>query len=363
MRNIIKNMESNENVAEQIFCNEVAWQKLSDFFRQYNPSKVFIITDQNTQTHCLPYFREKIRLALDFHIIAIEAGEIHKNINTCTSVWATLAEKGADRNSVVINLGGGVITDLGGFVASTFNRGLKFIHVPTSLLAMVDAAVGGKNGIDLGHLKNKIGLVNPPQMGVVDTGFLKTLPREHLVSGLAEMLKHGLIFSGAYWEKVRNCNLAAAPQLEELIWESIEIKKSIVAQDPTEKNIRKTLNFGHTLGHAIESFFLENNGQKPLLHGEAVAAGIMMASYISSEICGFPKRKLQEVSSTICNYFNKITFTEEAIEAILRLLVFDKKSRNGQVLFVLLEDIGRTKIDCIVSNDLIYTAFGYYKNF
>jgi 3-dehydroquinate synthase len=178
-----------------VYNDAMAWQLFSKHIDQQVNAKVFVITDENTQKHCLPYFQKKYLTKNEFETITISVGEKFKNIETCLNVWNTLSAKGADRNSIIINLGGGVITDLGGFVASTFKRGLHFINIPTSLLAMVDASVGGKNGVDLGHIKNQIGVINLPEMVILDTKFLETLPKEQLISGLAEMLKHGLIYS------------------------------------------------------------------------------------------------------------------------------------------------------------------------
>ncbi|AFL82094.1 3-dehydroquinate synthase [Aequorivita sublithincola DSM 14238] len=347
----------------QIYRNEEAWELFSNLITEITPSKVFVIADENTNKHCLPYFLKKINFEKSPEIITIPAGEIEKNISTCLKVWEILSDKGADRTSLIINLGGGVVTDLGGFVASTFKRGLRFINVPTSLLAMVDASVGGKNGVDLGHIKNQIGVINLPEMVILDTAFLETLPSEHITSGLAEMLKHGIIQSEAYWKRIKNINRENKVELNTLIWDSIEIKKAIVAKDPFEKNLRKTLNYGHTLGHAIESYFLENPNKKTLLHGESVAAGIILATYISKDLYGFPENKLQDISESMFKHFPKQTFSKKDIEAIINLLIFDKKNRNGKVLFVLLEDIGRHKTDCVVSNKLIFRAFEYYKNF
>lgn len=351
------------NERGQVYRNKIAWEIFSDSLKELKPSGVFVLTDKNTQKHCLPYFLKRIAFKIAPETITIPAGEIHKNISTSLKVWGILSEKGADRNSLIINLGGGVVTDLGGFAASTFKRGISFINIPTSLLAMVDASVGGKNGIDLGHIKNQIGVINLPEMVILDTGFLKTLPDEHFTSGLAEMLKHGIIHSNEYWERVKNIDVSKKAEFEALIWDSIEIKKEIVTKDPLEKDLRKTLNYGHTLGHAIESYFLENSDKKTLLHGEAVAVGIVLATYISMETYGFPKESLHDVSKTIFKYFPKQTFSKKDIEAIIKLLVFDKKNRNGQVLFVLLEDIGHHRTDCIVSNVLIHKAFEYYKIF
>ncbi|WP_026452037.1 3-dehydroquinate synthase [Aequorivita capsosiphonis] len=346
-----------------VYKDNNAWEALKEFLNDSDISSVYILCDENTLTHCLPILIQKHNFKNTPHIITIAAGETHKTIDTCLKVWKNLAEKRADRNSLIINLGGGVVTDLGGFVASTFKRGVHFINIPTSLLAMVDASVGGKNGVDLGHVKNQIGVINPPEMVILDTGFLNTLPIEHITSGLAEMLKHGIIYNKEYWERIKKADFTKKEAFEDLIWDSIEIKKEIVSKDPLEKNLRKTLNYGHTLGHAIESYFLENSDKKELLHGEAVAVGIILATYISKEMCHFPIETLNEISESILKHFSKQIFSENDIEAIINLLVFDKKNRNGQVLFVLMEDIGVPKIDCVIDNELIYSAFNYYKNF
>ncbi len=348
---------------ESIFQNQNGWDALNKSISVINPSKIFVLTDENTHIHCLPYYLTKQNSNKPSEIITIPAGEKHKTIHTCLKVWEELSDKGADRDSLIINLGGGVVTDLGGFVASTFKRGLTFINIPTSLLAMVDASVGGKNGVDLGHIKNQVGVINNPHLVIVDTLFLKTLPAEHMTSGLAEMLKHGLIHSSKYWESTKNADFEKTSEFEELIWESIKIKSEIVTQDPLEKNLRKTLNYGHTLGHAIESYRMDNPHNKSLLHGEAVAIGLILATYISSELLNFPKNRLNEITECLLRHFPKQSFNQNEIEDIIKLLIFDKKNKNGQVLFVLLEDIGKHKTDCTVSNELIFKAFAYYKNF
>ncbi len=345
-----------------VYKDENAWKVFSELMKDSEFSKIFIITDENTNKYCLPLFLQKQNLIKNLQVITIPEGEKHKTIHTCLDVWEMLSEKSADRNSLIINLGGGVVTDLGGFIASTFKRGLTFVNIPTSLLAMVDASVGGKNGVDLGHIKNQIGVINLPEMVVLDTDFLETLPKEHMISGLAEMLKHGVIYSKEYWERIKYADFSNKEEFEALIWDSIQIKEDIVAKDPFEKGLRKTLNYGHTLGHAIESYFLENPKKKELLHGEAVAVGIILATYLSKEMYDFPNETLNDISKSILKHFSKQSFSQKDIEAIINLLVFDKKNRNGQVLFVLFEDIGAHKTDCIIHNDLIYKAFDYYKN-
>lgn len=355
MRKIIKERGS-------VYCGKAGWEILNEKVNEFRTSKIFIFTDENTQKFCLPYLLKKTDFEADPEILVIPHGEIHKNIQTCSLLWGQLSEKGADRKSLIINLGGGVITDLGGFVASTFMRGIEFMNIPTSLLGMVDASVGGKNGVDLGVLKNQIGVINNPLFVLVDIEFLKTLPKPHFTSGTAEMLKHGLIYSENYWEEVKNFDNNNQKEAEVLIWKSIEIKSEIVTKDPFETGGRKTLNYGHTLGHAIESHFLESKG-KQLLHGEAIAVGMILSTFISNEILGFLLEKLENVTKVILQKFTKQSFTENDIEAIIKLLDFDKKNRNGKVLFVLLNDFGSYKTDCEVSNPLIYKAFEYYKNF
>ena len=345
-----------------VYCNAGAWEKFKAQLETIQPSKLFVLTDSNTRKNCLPHFLQNASLSIHHEIIEIPAGEIHKNINTCEKVWNILSSKGADRNSLLINLGGGVVTDLGGFVASTFKRGIEFINIPTSLLAMVDASVGGKNGVDLGMLKNQIGVIRNPLCVLVDTHFLQTLPANQITSGFAEMLKHGLIHSQAYWNSVQSFSITDINKAEQLIWESIEIKNSVVTEDPTEKGIRKTLNYGHTLGHAIESYCLEHKHKNSLLHGEAIAIGMILANYISFRILGFPEEKMEQINQQLIGYYSKEEFNEEDIKAIIELLVYDKKNSHGKVYFVLLQDIGLHKVDCEVPNDIIFEAFEFYKN-
>ncbi|MBZ0326233.1 MAG: 3-dehydroquinate synthase [Altibacter sp.] len=355
-------MNTNTENRGAVYCNEDVWSIFESNLQALQPSSIFVLTDTNTEKLCLPYFLGKIQPTIQWEVLQIPVGESHKNITTCLQLWSALSEKGADRKSLLINLGGGVVTDLGGFVACTFKRGIEFINIPTSLLAMVDASVGGKNGVDLGHIKNQVGLIKDPYSVLIDTHFLLTLPEEEVISGFAEMLKHGLISSEDYWNRVALFDVSKTTEAAKLIWESVEIKQKVVAEDPFEKGHRKTLNYGHTLGHAIESHCLTSAEKKALLHGEAIAIGMILATYISSEMIGFPKEKLDQIARTILKHFEKISFAKNEIDAIIALLKFDKKNANGKVLFVLLKDIGNCKIDCEVTNDLLYKAFEYYEN-
>ncbi|MFE3872606.1 3-dehydroquinate synthase [Flavobacterium sp. ZS1P70] len=345
-----------------IYFNEKGYEALNLYLKENKYSNLFIIVDSNTNEFCLPKFLPFLETELTIEIIEFEAGEQNKNIETCVQIWNVLTELGADRKSLVINLGGGVVTDLGGFVASTFKRGVDFVHIPTTLLSMVDASVGGKNGVDLGNLKNQIGVINVPKMVLIDTQYLDTLPQNEMRSGLAEMLKHGLIYDKNYWEKFLDLKAIDFADFDELIYRSVEIKNEIVSQDPTEKNIRKSLNFGHTLGHAIESYFLENENKTTLLHGEAIAVGMILESYISLHKKLINPEEYTQIKSAIKSIYDDILFDKNDIKPILELLIHDKKNEYGNIQFALIEGIGKIKINQSVENELILEAFQDYKS-
>jgi len=346
-----------------VYADKNVWSFFNEQLESFNFSKIFILVDLNTKELCLPYFLNQIKHTVQIEILEIPSGEEHKNISSCLTLWEQLSEKRADRKSLLINLGGGVVTDLGGFIGCTFKRGIEFINIPTSLLAMVDASIGGKNGLDLGSLKNQIGVIKNPLFVIIDNKFLDTLPEIQFTSGMAEMLKHGLIHSETYLNKIVSFDKSNKEETSELIWESIKIKNEVVTEDPFETGLRKTLNYGHTLGHAIESYCMETSKKNALLHGEAVAIGMILETYISSEILLFPKEKLNFITEKILLKFSKITFSKNDIEAIINLLIYDKKNSNGKVLFVLLKNIGHYKADCEVPNELIFNAFEFYENF
>ncbi|MFD0964201.1 3-dehydroquinate synthase [Pseudofulvibacter geojedonensis] len=345
-----------------VHFNKECYPVLNKHIAVSNYSSIIIITDTNTFEYCYPYFIQHLVTDINIEVVQIDAGEEYKNIETCTGVWNALSDLNIDRKCLIINLGGGVVTDLGGFIACTYKRGVKYINIPTSLLAMVDASVGGKTGVDLGSLKNQIGVISTPEMVLIDTAYLNTLPQNQMRSGLAEILKHGLIQDQNYWKKASNLSQLSTEDLDSLIYDSVVIKNNVVTQDPTEEGIRKTLNFGHTLGHAIESYFLEQKSKKELLHGEAIAIGIILASYISTKITNFDINKCLEIKESILNIFPKITIEDKDIPPILELMKFDKKNSHGNINFVLLKDIGETIIDIEVPNNIIYDAFTYYKS-
>ena len=346
-----------------IYFNDASFVYLENLLKTETYSKIFVLVDENTNEHCLPYFLANLPTKIEIEIIEIEPGEENKNIYTCIDLWHTLIELDADRKSIMINLGGGVITDIGGFVASTYKRGIDFVNVPTTLLAMVDASVGGKTGVDLGSLKNQIGVINEPKSVIVISKFLETLPSNQMRSGLAEMLKHGLIYDKTYWDKLKHLNNLNTDDLDVLIKQSIEIKNEIVSQDLKENGIRKALNFGHTVGHAIESYFLESEEKNQLLHGEAIAIGMILESYLSYKLKLISKDSYAEIKYIITDVFEKISFNNSDIQKILDLLIFDKKNEFGNIQFTLLNKIGESKINQTVDKSFILLAFeDYLKN-
>lgn len=345
-----------------IYFGEKGYEILSNFIQEKNYSNIFILVDSNSNEYCLPIFLPFLATEKTIEIIEIESGESEKNIRTCVEIWSALTNLGGDRKSIIINVGGGVITDIGGFVASTFKRGIDFIYIPTTLLSMVDASVGGKNGVDLGNLKNQIGVINVPKMVIIDSQYLETLPQTEMRSGLAEMLKHGLIFDKNYWNQFLDLKAIDFADFDALIFRSVEIKNDIVMQDPTENGIRKALNFGHTLGHAIESYFLDNDTKKTLLHGEAIAIGMILESHIAFQKSLISFEDYNQIKQTIKSIYKTIVFEENDRQPILDLLVHDKKNEYGNIQFALIEGIGNTIVNQNADNEMIDKAFDDYKS-
>lgn len=322
-------------------------------------TSLFILVDENTEQHCLTRFLAHTELN-PTSVLVMQAGEENKHLSTCEKLWNELSSLGADRNSALINLGGGVVTDLGGFVACTFKRGIDFYNIPTTLLSMVDASVGGKTGIDLGALKNQIGIIQEPQQVVIDSQWLSTLPLEEVRSGFAEMLKHGLIADANYWGKLKGLVNLTPEVLSPYIKPSVAVKSEVVKEDPYEKGLRKILNFGHTLGHAIESYFLVTPSKQRLLHGEAIAIGMVLEAYLSIECCGLSPEEAKEIKIVFQQFYPQVEIKKEDVDAILALLRHDKKNKAGRINFVLLTKIGIPAIDVQVPQDLFQKAFDFY---
>ena len=322
--------------------------------------KLFILVDEHTRELCLPLISEFDYLE-KAHIITIGPEDIHKNLETLAHVWKELGDQSATRHSLMINLGGGMVTDLGGFAASTFKRGIQYINIPTTLLAMVDASVGGKTGINFNGLKNEIGVFSPAEYVLIDTAFLKSLDTHNLLSGYAEMLKHGIISTTEHWAELLNfdMNQIDYQALQQLVAHSVSIKEDIVAKDPFEKNIRKALNLGHTIGHAFESLALENN--RPVLHGYAVAWGIICELYFSHTRVGFPKDKLRQTIQFIKDNYGVLTFDCKQYDRLYEFMTHDKKNSAGIINFTLMGEIGDIRINQSANKEEILDILDFYR--
>lgn len=348
-------------------------QPLQDLVAAGSYTKVVVLVDNNTYRHCLPYFLQSI----DFEVVVIEilAGEVQKGLDTCRFVWSEMLRLGLDRRSLVINLGGGVIGDMGGFCAATYLRGIDFVQVPTTLLSQVDASVGGKLAIDFGGVKNSIGVFQNPKAVLVDPVFLKTLPQSEIRSGFAEVFKHALIADAGQWRSLQAVTDLATVDWATYLALSLSIKQRIVEEDPTEQGIRKALNFGHTIGHAVESysiaeFGLRNSDSAPdsqfpvpnsqLTHGEAVALGIVSESWLSHKVIGLPEADLAEIVGFVKRFYPKYQLVESDFPAIFDIMKKDKKNVGGRINFTLLPAIGEAKIDQYCEVGMIEESLRFY---
>jgi 3-dehydroquinate synthase len=344
---------------EVILCESLE-TSLRRAIEQCPHDKLFILTDEHTRSLCLPSLKETSLLKEAIEI-CIGAEDVHKTLDTLASVWMALSTQGATRHSLLINLGGGMVTDLGGFAAATFKRGIAYINIPTTLLAMVDASVGGKTGINFNGLKNEIGSFFPANSVLLETEFLRTLDAHNFFSGYAEMLKHGLISNVEHWAELLsfdtvNIDYAA---LKRLVGESVQVKEEIVEQDPFERNIRKALNLGHTVGHAFESMALAEN--RPVLHGYAVAWGIVCELYLSHTKVGFPKEKMRQTIRFIKDNYGVFTFDCKKYEQLYAFMTHDKKNTSGTINFTLLKDIGDICINQTADKDTIFEMLDFYR--
>lgn len=322
--------------------------------------KIFILTDQTTHDMCLPKLQNFLCLR-GAQSIVIKAGDTNKTLDSLAEVWTALSQGGATRHSLMINLGGGMVTDLGGFAASTFKRGIDFINIPTTLLAMVDASVGGKTGINFGGLKNEIGVFSDSKFVIINTQFLDTLDHDNICSGYAEMLKHGLISDDKHWAELVGFNLAQPDlaQLQRMVAESIKVKERIVTEDPHEHGIRKALNLGHTVGHALESFAMKHG--RPVLHGYAVAYGMVCELYLSARKTGFPTDKMHQTVRFILDHYGRLPYTCDDYPELLELMRHDKKNTSGIINFTLLGGIGDIRINQTATKEEIEDALDFLR--
>lgn len=343
-----------------IFICESAGEQLDKYISEKNYSSIFILMDENIMTHCWPILQHESEEIKKAEVLVIEAGEAQKNIEIAAQLWHALGEYEADRSSLLVNFGGGMVSDLGGFVASTFKRGMDFVNIPTSLLSMIDASIGGKTAVNLGHFKNQIGLFSEPKSLFIQSSFLQTLDSRQILSGWAEMLKHGLIADKSHWESLIKLKKLQIDNIEPLIERSIQIKKEVVEQDFTEKSIRKTLNFGHTLGHALESWSLEND-DIPLLHGEAIAIGMIIESYLSVKKGLLSRVDFFSIKNEISRYYQAYKISDLFLEKIASLLSQDKKKSGNQLNLTFVSSIGSSIIDQNTSMEDIKESIIFYK--
>jgi len=334
---------------------------LGAFIRDGGYSKVLIFVDRNTNEHCLPMLQSLVPELAERDIMEVDPGEENKNIDFCIGVWKTMLDFGVDRKALLVNLGGGVVTDMGGFAASTFKRGIDFVQIPTTLLAQVDASVGGKTGIDLDNVKNIIGTFAQPKAVFISSEFLKTLDDRQLRSGFAEVIKHGLIFDKRLFDAVKSLDLNRLGQRDwsEIVFRSVSVKNAVVTQDPTEKGLRKILNFGHTIGHAVEGYSLAHDAD-PLLHGEAIAIGMVCEAYLAHKINGLSEEDLQEVMGVFASRFEGYPLDPKMYPGLIELMQNDKKNESDKLGFALLREIGKCDHNIYVEEALIFESLGFY---
>jgi 3-dehydroquinate synthase len=322
----------------------------------YFNSRKIILVDENTNEHCLEYLLTSFSFLSNAEVIVLPEGEENKVMDICLQVWETWSEYGFDRKDVLINLGGGVITDMGGFIASLYKRGIDFVNIPTTLLSMVDASIGGKTGVDLGSYKNQIGVFSNPKAVYIDPGFTRSLPEGEVYNGFAEMLKHGLALNESHWNEMASMNQIEDELNEEHIYASLLLKNAVVLEDPFESDLRKKLNFGHTIGHALEGYFLEKD---PISHGYAVALGILAESYISFKRNYITLSEFQKIEEVLTKHYYPLDLSKENVNEIYQLMLNDKKNFNGEIKCVLLVAIGQSVINKTIEVDEIISALEY----
>lgn len=348
---------------QRIVISENLQKDIAIAISECEHDKVFVLVDETTEKTCWPLINRFLSLR-NAQLIVIGSTDVHKNLETLSSVWKSLGEGGATRHSCLINLGGGMVTDLGGFAAATFKRGIDFINIPTTLLAMVDASVGGKTGINFNGLKNEIGAFRDAHCVILNTTFLKTLDADNIRSGYAEMLKHGLISTERMWAELVSFPLAELPnsqylsQLQRMVADSVKVKEHVVNVDPRENGIRKALNFGHTFGHAFESWALKHNS---ILHGYAVAFGMVCELYLSAIKTNFPSDKMRQTVAFIKENYGTLNITCDDYEELIELMTHDKKNKAGVINFTLLGGIGDVKINQTATEEEMKEALDFLR--
>lgn len=359
------------DMAQKVIFSEQLERTLETAIGECHPDRLFVLTDDNTRRLCWPVVKDYGCLAAA-QLITIPAGDEHKNLTSLSHVWQQLQQGGATRHSLMVCLGGGMVTDLGGFAASTFKRGIAFINIPTTLLAMVDASVGGKTGINFCGLKNEVGVFSEAQAVIICTRFLQTLDMQNVLSGYAEMLKHGLISNKEHWAELLRFPIEGLNSqdssdgqdpsggLASLLARSVAVKERIVEADPHEQGLRKALNLGHTIGHAIEEWSFKPT-PNPLLHGYAVAYGLVGELYLSAVKCHFPTDRLRQTVQFVREHYGTPAITCNDYPALLRLMTHDKKNTAGTINFTLLADIGELQLNQSATDEEICEALDFLR--
>ncbi len=344
-----------------IFIAEDLSKDIEHLIGNVSYEKVFLLSDETAYELCYPKIKGVKGISKERTVI-IPSGDDNKGIEALAKVWHLLSHGGADRKSLLITLGGGMPCDLGGFAASTFKRGIQFINIPTTLLAQVDASIGGKTGINFAGFKNEIGVFSQASAVLVETSFLNTLDNKNIISGFAEMIKHAFIYCADKWDELKafDINNPDYEHLKKLVADSIRIKDHFVQNDPLENHIRKALNFGHTFGHAFESLAMCE--KRPVLHGYAVAFGMICELYLSHIRLGFPLPLVMEITNTLEKIFGHFTFTKDHFDQLYHLMTHDKKNEDNQINFTLLEQVGKIQINCQANKNEIYDALHFYCN-
>ncbi len=350
----------NSKISSKIIYSRSVEKELKLWVEKYPAGKVFLATEETVDKIWVSEFDDFLK-SNGIKKVVIPAGENNKKIESVAKIWKFLSENGGDRKSLLINIGGGMLTDLAGFAATTFKRGIDFLNVPTTLLSQVDASVGGKTGINFNGLKNEVGTFKEPVAVIINTNFLETIDQQNFISGFGEMIKHGLIYNSEHLNELKAFDFENIDYnaLETIIRHSVNVKAYFVANDPTEQNIRKALNFGHTAGHAFESLAMQQN--RPILHGYAVAFGMIVELFLSSKKCNFAVKELKSITEWLVNIYGKFVITKSDYNQLFELMTHDKKNELGRINFTLLPKIGEIEINRDCNKELIFEAFDFYR--
>jgi 3-dehydroquinate synthase len=351
-----------------LYTGTSVFSSITDYLQKHfhSSNQIYILVDENTRIHCLPGLQSFVPRLQNAEIIEVKSGDIYKSIDSAVHIWSVLSDKNADRDSILVNLGGGAISDLGGFAASTYKRGITYMNVPTTLLAMTDAAIGGKTAINLNNVKNQIGVFALPRAVFIYTGFLRTLDKHHLLNGIAEVIKYGLVLDQGLWNKMMKMDIRKLvndpfkdSMWDDLIKKTVKTKSDIAEKDFRDMKERKYLNFGHTFGHAFETFSIKGD-QDGLSHGHAVALGMICESYLSTLKTKLPQKDLEEITSVITSHYSLLPIPRDSYNIIFDIIKRDKKNIRGEIAFTLLKSPGNAMINQFCDQEMMEKTLDFY---